>query len=89
MLTKRIALKNLSKEDGLELLELMAYYKLSYPIGLHKECLVQINDAVGAISTPQVTYTLDDELYVYLHLESNKMIAAMYKQIKEDNEIIE
>ena len=76
---KRICLKNLNEDEKLDLLELMVYYKMSYPTGFHETCEVQLDDKRGFILTKDITYSVDDDAYLYLHLKSNQLIAAMYK----------
>lgn len=69
-----------------ELIEYMVYYKMSYPVGQKDECTILCNDAGNEIITPDITYKLTNEVYLYLYLLSNKAIANIYKTIKDDQE---
>lgn len=70
-----------------ELTELMVYYKMSYPIGQEDECTIQIKEASNEIATPDTTYKLSDEVFLYVYLLSNRAIANIYKLIQDDQEI--
>ena len=69
-----------------ELIEHMVYYKMSYPTGQKDHCSVFCNDATSEIITPDTTYKLSDEVYLYLYLLSNKAIASIYKIVSDDKE---
>lgn len=69
-----------------ELTELMIYHKMSYPTGQKDECTIQIKDASNEIITPDSTYKLSDEVFLYVYLLSNRAIANIYKLIKNDQE---
>lgn len=69
-----------------ELIEYMVYYKMSYSVGQKDECTILCNDAGNEIITPDITYKLTNEVYLYLYLLSNKAIANIYKTIKDDQE---
>lgn len=86
MKIKRIRLPEVNKEQLLELLELMIYYKLSYPTGFHTTCEVQLDDKGSRILTPDIIYSMDEHAYCYLYMKSNEMIAAMYKEAHEEDE---
>ena len=64
----------------------MVYYKMSYPIGLHKECEIQLDDKNNRIITPDEEYYLDDYTYCYLYMLSNEVIANIYRRLNEENE---
>lgn len=51
---------------------------MSYPIGLHKECEIQLDDKSNRIITPDEEYYLDDHTYCYLYMLSNEVIANIY-----------
>jgi predicted HNH restriction endonuclease len=67
-----------------ELVELMIYYKMSYPTGQKDECTIQIKEGSNEIITPDSTYRLSDEVFLYVYLLSNRAIANIYKVIKDD-----
>lgn len=70
-----------------ELIEYMVYFKLSYSIGSKDTCEIQLNDSSNEIRTPSVTYKMTDEVYLYLYLLSNKIVANIYKIVKDDQKI--
>lgn len=72
---------NLDYEEWLSLVELVTYYKLSYPVGVHETCEISMNDKEGRINTNDVVYQLPDELYMKLHLITNSIIANLYKTV--------
>lgn len=59
---------------------------MSYPIGLHKECGIQLDDKSNRIITPDEEYYLDDYTYCYLYMLSNEVIANIYRRLNEENE---
>lgn len=73
--------KQPSYEEWISLVELMTYYKLSYPIGLHEACPVYINDKEGMICIDNITYKISDPIYIKLHLVTNEIIANLYKTV--------
>lgn len=82
---KIIKLKRIPNRDTLlTLVELMTYHKLSYSVGNKENCFVSINDKFSTIETPEIIYKLSDELYLYLYLLSNTIIANIYKTIDND-----
>lgn len=84
---KRITQEDLKDFDlKLTLLELMIYFKMSYPAGLNDTCEVQLNDKRAVITTPDITYTIDNNCYIDLHLRSNQMIATMYQSFVNTTE---
>lgn len=85
MSKKVIKLKRIPNKDTLkDLLELITYYNLSFPTGQRNECTVQLKDSLSQIETPTEIYKLTDELYVYLYLLANKVIANLYKLAEDD-----
>lgn len=83
-----IRLKKIPNKDILkDLLELIIYYNLSFPTGQRDECTVQLKDSLSQIETPTVIYKLTDELYVYLYLLANKVMANLYKLAEDDTTI--
>lgn len=68
----------------IELTELMIYYKMSYPVGQKDDCTIQIREGSNEIITPDSTYKLSDEAFLYVYLLSNRAIANIYKLIKND-----
>lgn len=85
MSKKVIKLKRIPNKDTLkDLLELIIYYNLSFPTGQRDECTVQLKDSLSQIETPTEIYKLTDELYVYLYLLANKVIANLYKLAEDD-----
>lgn len=86
---KKIRITKIPQNDILtELVELMIYYKMSYPIGQKDECTIQIKEGSNEIITPDSTYRLSDEVFLYVYLLSNRAIANIYKVIKDDQEIL-
>lgn len=82
---KIIKLKRIPDRDTLlTLVELMTYHKLSHSVGNKENCFVSINDKFNTIETPEIIYKLSDELYLYLYLLSNTIIANIYKTIDND-----
>lgn len=82
---KIVRLKKIPNRDTLlTLIELMTYYKLSYSIGNKDNCFVILNDKSNTIETPEIVYKLSDEIYLYLYLLSNTVIANIYKTIDDD-----
>ena len=80
-----IRLKKIPNKDILkDLLELIIYYNLSFPTGQRDECTVQLKDSLSQIETPTAIYKLTDELYVYLYLLANKVMANLYKLAEDD-----
>jgi hypothetical protein len=57
---------------------------MSYPIGQKDECTIQIKESSNEIITPDSTYRLSDEVFLYVYLLSNRAIANIYKIIKDD-----
>ena len=86
---KKIRITKIPQNDILtELVELMIYYKMSYPTGQKDECTIQIKEGSNEIITPDSTYRLSDEVFLYVYLLSNRAIANMYKVIKDDQKIL-
>lgn len=86
---KQIRINKIPENDILtELTELMIYYKMSYPVGQKDECTIQIREGGNEIITPDLTYKLSDEVFLYVYLLSNRAIANIYKVIKDDQEIL-
>lgn len=86
---KQIRINKIPENDILtELTELMIYYKMSYPVGQKDECTIQIREGGNEIITPDLTYKLSDEVFLYVYLLSNRAIANMYKVIKDDQETL-
>lgn len=83
---RRVKVKDLNQDLRTQLVELMVYYKMSYPIGLHKECEIQLDDKSNRIITPDEEYYLDDYTYCYLYMLSNEVIANIYRRLNEENE---
>lgn len=82
---KQIRINKIPENDILtELTELMIYYKMSYPVGQKDECTIQIREGGNEIITPDLTYKLSDEVFLYVYLLSNRAIANIYKVIKDD-----
>lgn len=82
---KIVKLKRIPNRDTLlTLVELMIYQKLSYSIGNKDNCSVVINDKSNTIETPEIIYKLSDEIYLYLYLLSNTIIANIYKTVDND-----
>lgn len=79
--------KQPSYEEWTELVELMTYYKLAYPIGLHEKCQIYINDKEGMMSIDNRTYKLSNSVYIKLHLLTNEIIANLYKTVQNDKEV--
>lgn len=55
-----------------ELVELMIYYKMSYPTGQKDECTIQIKEGSNEIITSDSIYRLSDEVFcmcTYLVIE--------------------
>lgn len=71
----------------LDLLELMLYRNLSYCTGQRGLCSVTLDDKHSIIYTPETIYKLSDEVYVQIYLLSNKVLANVYKIVKDDKEI--
>ena len=86
---KQIRINKIPENDILtELTELMIYYKMSYPVGQKDECTIQIREGGNEIITPDLTYKLSDEVFLYVYLLSNRAIANIYKVIKDDQKIL-
>ena len=78
-------IKNLTNRDIFAtLLELITYYNLSYPVGCHEDCQVQLNDIKSQIITKDTIYQMDDSTYVKLYLLSNKVISTIYKEVYDE-----
>lgn len=86
MRTIRITSRPVEKDQLLTLLELFVYYKMSYPAGCHNTCEVQLDDKSNKLITEDTIYFIDDDTYLYLHLQSNILIAAMYAAFYKENE---
>lgn len=84
---KQVRINKIPENDILlELTELMIYYKMSYPTGQKDECTIQIKEGSNEIITPDSTYKLSDEVFLYVYLLSNRAIANIYKLIRNDQE---
>ena len=82
---KQVRINKIPENDTLtELTELMIYYKMSYPVGQKDECTIQIREGSNEIITPDSTYKLSDEVFLYVYLLSNRAIANIYKLICDD-----
>lgn len=82
---RQIRINKIPENDILiELTELMIYYKMSYPVGQKDDCTIQIREGSNEIITPDSTYKLSDEVFLYVYLLSNRAIANIYKLIKND-----
>ena len=55
-----------------------------HSIGQKDECTIQIKEGSNEIITPDSTYRLSDEVFLYVYLLSNRAIANIYKIIKDD-----
>ena len=86
MKTIRINNKQIERDELLTLLELFVYYKMSYPAGCHDTCEIQLDDKNSRLITKDIIYSIDGDTYLYLHLQSNTLIAAMYAAFYKDNE---
>lgn len=88
MSKKIVRLKKIPNKDVLkDLLELLVYYNLSYPTGQKEACTITLQDASSQIITPEVTYKLEDELYVKLYILANKVTSYLYKLAEDDTTI--